>query len=390
MNKKKNISFVVSNGLCISCGMCYSVCPVNAIYFKDSVEKEPIVKNNCIKCKKCLLTCPGIYPLKSIEPNFNKLLGKIKNCYIGFSVDKKIRKSSSSGGIITSLNIEFLKNGFDGIICIRQSKNNIMRNEVILAKTKKDILSAQGSRYAPAFVCKGLKDLNLKKNKKYVFIGRPCDIQALKKSPYYEKSNFFTIAFFCARTPKMAATKHVFTKYKIDINQIYKFQYRGNGWPGFFSIYSNNDSIIFKKNYLEIWNNYLCKLKFLNKRCYFCSDCTGELADLSVGDAWIDSLRNGNDGYSIVISRTTSADKILKKCIEKQIIEVETITQEKVIKSQKSLLLKKKNKFLKKLIGLLFFEKMPLERISFDLNLFDIKELFGIIKIIIYYKFKCK
>ena len=45
---------------CSGCGLCESVCPVNAIAVKENNSfLRPEVNDNCINCGKCLASCPG-------------------------------------------------------------------------------------------------------------------------------------------------------------------------------------------------------------------------------------------------------------------------------------------------------------------------------------------
>lgn len=53
----------VDESVCIGCGACVNVCPVNIIKMKDvkgemksSVAKED--QSKCIKCMTCVNTCP--------------------------------------------------------------------------------------------------------------------------------------------------------------------------------------------------------------------------------------------------------------------------------------------------------------------------------------------
>ena len=51
------VDFVVDTSTCIKCGICFSVCPADAIKWK---KKEPaeIDQKKCIKCKSCITECP--------------------------------------------------------------------------------------------------------------------------------------------------------------------------------------------------------------------------------------------------------------------------------------------------------------------------------------------
>ena len=386
--KKNNISFVVKNNLCAKCGICYSICPENAIEIIGEIDKVPTVNERCNSCKLCINACPGLKPIVNLEED--SPLGNYKSCYIGYSSDENIRYTSSSGGIITSLNISLLNEFyFDGIICIRQSKKNIYDNEVILASTKEDIITAQGSRYAPAYVCRSLKDLPIKKGGKYAFVGKPCDIQALIKYQRYNKNfNFFKIAIFCAHTPSMTATREIFVCNNIIDKKINKFDYRGHGWPGYFTAYSNTNEVVLQKEYPHVWGKILCKRKYINKRCFLCHDCTGENADISVGDAWLDEYIGNSIGHSIVITRSEESENIIQHNIRNKYLVLEKAEESKVLKSQRNLLSKKNNVYIKNVICRFIMEEVTEEQVIYKKSTNYIKNIPGLLKFLLLNKFK--
>jgi coenzyme F420 hydrogenase subunit beta len=378
--KIKNISTVVSTRLCAKCGICYSICPVNAIAITGNIDKEPVINESCNNCGLCVKVCPGLNPITNRTDN--NLLGYSKSCYVGYSTDENIRYTSSSGGLITSLCMTLLNDyKMDGVICIKQNDSDVLDNEVILAKNIRDVLSARGSRYAPAYVCRGIKDLKLKDGGSYAFVGKPCDIQALNKyQNIVKKYKFFKIALFCAHTPLMSGTKEIIDGSDVNFREISRLQYRGEGWPGYFMLFSHENKILFREEYLKVWNTVLCKSKNRNKRCMLCHDCTGEFADISLGDAWLEEYVGKSPGHSIAIARSKDAESLLEHTNRKGDIHIEKIGAEKVITSQKSLLLKKRNTFFKRLINQLIFEKVPEEIVPFDKSMNDFKELPGLIK----------
>jgi NADH-quinone oxidoreductase subunit F len=51
------VDFVVDISTCIKCGICFSVCPADAIKWKKK-ELAEIDQKKCIKCKSCITECP--------------------------------------------------------------------------------------------------------------------------------------------------------------------------------------------------------------------------------------------------------------------------------------------------------------------------------------------
>jgi len=386
--KINNITIVVLRNLCTKCGICYSACPLSAISITGYIDKKPVVNNLCNNCGLCLKVCPGIAPVSS--PDDHSLLGFTRSCHLGYSTDEMIRRTSSSGGLMTSLCTTMLTDyNIDGVICTRQKPSDIFDNEIILARNEDDLLSARGSRYAPVYVCRGIKDLGLKEGGTYVFVGKPCDIQALMKyQRVVKKYNFFKIAIFCAHTPLMSATKEIIDQSGINLKDISRLQYRGDGWPGYFTLHSLDNQILFRRDYMTVWSTILCKRKNRNRRCLLCHDCTGEMADISLGDAWLKELIGNSPGHSIAIARSEEAEKLLEVAKRKKRIQVEKIDPEKVISSQKSLLEKKKNVYFRRMINKLLLEEVPEETVPYKRSMNNLKDLPGIIKLFTLMKFR--
>src|SRR5699024_5729330 len=61
----------------------------------------------------------------------------------------------------------------------------------------------------------------------------------------------------------------------------------------------------------DMWGTGLFKAN----ACDFCNDVTTELADISLGDAWLDEYKMDGLGNSIIITRSTIANEIIKKGI---------------------------------------------------------------------------
>lgn len=56
MITEKGLNTFRINDLCISCGSCVDVCPVNAI--SEGKERYVIDEEKCLICSRCLEECP--------------------------------------------------------------------------------------------------------------------------------------------------------------------------------------------------------------------------------------------------------------------------------------------------------------------------------------------
>src|SRR5690606_7028653 len=82
----------------------------------------------------------------------------------------------------------------------------------------------------------------------------------------------------------------------------------------------------------DMWGTGL----FKSHACDFCTDVTTELADISLGDAWLPEYRSDGLGTSVIITRSLLADEIINEGIISKELTVQKISKEKIIQSQKS------------------------------------------------------
>ena len=81
----------------------------------------------------------------------------------------------------------------------------------------------------------------------------------------------------------------------------------------------------------KFYYNYLIPF-FISKNCLITPDFTGELSDISIGDAWSPKLENKGHGYSAVITRSRIFDQILLKLKTNDTLNVKKINFKDAIK----------------------------------------------------------
>ena len=73
---------------------------------------------------------------------------------------------------------------------------------------------------------------------------------------------------------------------------------------------------------------------FKPKACDFCDDVVGELADISIGDAWLEKYRHNPKGTSLIIVQNSTLLRILEESKSSDILHLDQITTEQAILSQ--------------------------------------------------------
>lgn len=357
------ISKVVEDLLCTGCGTCESICPKDAIKLvKDNdngIYLPHIEMSKCNKCKMCLKVCPGYemnYNYFNIDlygkiPT-NILVGNYNHCYTGYSENYNIRYNSSSGGLLTQLLIFALEsNVIDGVLVTRMKRDKPLEPEPFIAKTKEEIIEASTSKYCPVPANIMIKEI-LKNNTKCAVVGLPCHINGIRKAESINKKlkDLIVLHFglFCGYGINFAGTEILLKWLNLNMEDICKISYRGNGWPGAMVIEynKNNDNNIRIKSVPSpsYYGRFFLDFGFSPKRCLLCTDLTCELSDVSFGDAWLSEYSNDKIGRSIVIARNEKGNTILQNAESNNKISLREVSVQKVLNSQKNpLYFKKKN-----------------------------------------------
>ena len=322
------LSDIVENKLCLGCGLCQSIAGKDKIKVtmtkKGSLEPRQINPINKKTFNKILSTCPGILirgsktNLKNKNFKEDLIWGKYLDLFYSYSKNPFIRYISSTGGVLNAIAIYLLKSKqVDCIIHTAASKNRPMRNIFKISYTKKEIIDGTSSRYGPSPTLEKINDI-LNKNINFAYIGKPCDISAIKNlekiDSRVKKNCKFLLSIVCGGIPSLTKSKEALKKNKIKEKDLSLFRYRGHGNPGDLTIETKNNKR-FLEGYNEFWedeNNW----KVL-ERCKICPDAIGESADIVALDVWPNAIPSGNDkGFNGIIVRTLKGKKLVNKLIK--------------------------------------------------------------------------
>jgi coenzyme F420 hydrogenase subunit beta len=327
MKRIKRIDDVAAWRLCMGCGACSYACPNDAVTLVDidDVGIRPRVDSNkCQNCRDCLNGCPGLglsheaFDEESIV-ELRQGWGQVLEVWEGYAADEEIRFKGSSGGIATALALFCLENKkASGVLHIAANHEKSLVNEAVFSTNREDLLKTTGSRYAPAAVCERFDSIESSQSP-VVFIGKPCDVAALRKTQTVNAQlavkTAVAIGIFCAGTPTTAGTHKVLQAFGVEPDEVEKFCYRGNGWPGMTSAKIKGEGEdVREMTYAQSWGDILSK--HVQLRCRLCPDSTGEFADISCGDPWYCDIESDDPGRSLVLVRTKHGRKLVREAME--------------------------------------------------------------------------
>ncbi len=263
--------------------------------------------------------CPGLTQ-NSGRWSGHPVWGGVRDCLIAYASDPVVRFRGSSGGAVSAIAIHAIESGLvDAVLHVGHQPGDPLKNELFISNSAGDVSLRASSRYAPAVTFPPWFWALKETGKRYLYIGKPCDIGAIRNlqrlDDRWSKTIPLTVAIFCAGMPSMKATSTLIEKLGLGSVPA-SVRYRGEGWPGRFrAIGAGGEEV--SADYSESWGSTLNQ--FLHPRCHICPDGIGIQADVAAGDPW-DSSSGYPDfaerpGLTLLLPRTGSGEDLVKSAL---------------------------------------------------------------------------
>jgi len=347
---------VVNNDLCIGCGICIYKCPNRALEMKwnEYGFLVPELIDSCNCDESCITVCPfNPYPEEEAETEnelaeiylkdatlFHPQVGKYSGIYAGYS--NEYRLTSSSGGIATFVLTELLERGIvNHIFSVKESSIPGIHYEYALSNNKQELIDASRTRYYPVTLATVFSKINELEGK-VAIIGVACFIKAVRllqsnESNLNDKVQFL-VGIICGGVKSRFFTEYLAEKADVPKHLCYKPEFRIKDLNstasdysfGCFSSKDNQKKTIKMRAVGDMWGTGLFKAN----ACDFCDDVTTELADISLGDAWLEPYNKDGYGTNVVVTRSTLAENIIREGIRSTKIHLEELTLNRFLYSQ--------------------------------------------------------
>ena len=332
---------VLNDNLCISCGICKGVCPIDAIqYERNNGIYEPLIdESKCINCGKCYKICPGRgynYEEHYGEEVIDYYRGKYSATFNVMSKDLEILAQATSGGVVTTLvnkllldkeyELAFLVDTYD---YSEQVKTNAFYAGDQLKNTQK-------SRYIPVSQTSAIEYILKYKESKVILVGVSCFVHGVLnviKENKLNRDNYFIIGLFCDKNYNYNIYDYFVNQYSNSKKKVKDIFFRSKdsmamGWPGNMRFVYDDGSVLDVENKVRIG----AKDYFQMEGCMYCIDKTNQLADISVGDNYTGENEDVK-GVSSIIVRSDIGSNAWNKY--KSNFDVWSVDADKLFKSQR-------------------------------------------------------
>jgi len=336
-----NISFVSEELMCSNCGACNSICPVNAIDFKQSTIGRlyaSVSQDTCVDCGLCVKVCPSIDYNNVLRERDNQLVGEIKEAFVGKSANEAIFKNAQNGGTCTATLLYLFEKGLIdcALVCKMQSGKTPEATPVIVTNPLQ-LKDCQKSCYTPVDMLSALKIC--KKYNSVAIVGLPCHIQGVELLMRQNKfSNIrYRLGLICDRT-LCAGILDVFMSFLPgkEANIIWrKKDFTDNG--RYYSYVSAPVVIETSEGERKILpKDYRISLKdmFTAPRCRVCVDKLNYYADIVFGDPWGIPDTDDQHGESLLFARTDKGLELIQNMLHDEKVILRNVDIKSIIDGQ--------------------------------------------------------
>lgn len=312
---------------CCGCNACAQRCPKHCITLQEDHEGflyPQVDINLCIECGLCEKVCPVINQSIKKEP---------LQVFAAINPDEKVRMESSSGGIFTLLAEKVIQE--NGVVFgARFDENWEVKHDY--TETIEGLAAFRGSKYVQSRVEDNYLKAErfLKKGRKVLFSGTPCQIAGLKKFLRKEYDNLLTVDFICHGVPSPKVWRMYLDEIcKNYINQeerkpcikAINFRNKSSGWKKF-SFFLKPDPTFIQdhKEFIEPFSNNLFMKAFLlniilRPSCYRCPSKKGKAnSDITIADYWniqqVLPKIDDDKGISLVLTNNSKGKDLFFSC----------------------------------------------------------------------------
>jgi len=320
---------IVTNGLCIGCGLCSGIAGPDAIRMVLTPEgrERPLAAAPLSQAvlETINAVCPGTMVVGAdpeqlaADAETDLIWGPAapSTMTIAHASDPETRHRGAAGGVLTALGQYLLHSGeVDIVLHVKTAPGAPIRSVATVSETPEDVLGAAASRYGPAAVLEDFVDVAAR-GCTFAVIAKPCDIGAVRRMASIDENvrelMRYCLTLACGGASDLIKSVDVLSALGLAEGDVSLFRYRGHGNPGPTRI-ETKDGRNFELTYEDMWGREVGWR--IQPRCKVCPDAVGEAADIVSADCWPGGSPEGEDaGFNAVFARTEAGKGLFERAV---------------------------------------------------------------------------
>lgn len=352
---------IVDAGLCIGCGACVALAPAEdaGMRWNSYGQLEPSGSERWQRTPTAELAriCP-FSPHATDEdalaathfpdaPQQEGHIGRFRAAYVGHAAEGELRASGSSGGMVSWMAVELLRQGqVDAVVHVAPSDpaepgRPLFRYRV--SRSEAEVRSGSRSRYYP-IALSGVVAAVRATPGRYAVVGIPCFIKAIRllceEDAVLRERIAFTLGLFCGHMKSARMVESFAWQMGVDAGAVAAIDFRLKDARRPANWYRAELTLEDGRRAAEDWWQFADgdwgAGFFQSSACNYCDDVVAETADIAFGDAWAEPYAADGRGTNVVIVRSARLDAIVRAGIEAGRLELTEVGSDFVVRTQEA------------------------------------------------------
>lgn len=347
---------IIQSGLCIGCGSCVADQPDVQMRLDRYGHYQPAGDAAWLRQPSAAFTrtCP-FSPDALNEDQIAALrfpntahtdpqIGCFETAYVGYVAAEDFRVQGSSGGMVTWVATELLRQGLvDGVAHVvaadPQVTGHFFRYQ--LSRSEAEIRQGAKSRYYPIELSEVLHLIRATPGR-YAVVGVPCFIKALHllrlEDALIRERVAYTLGLFCGHMKSARLVESFAWQLGVKIEEVARVEYRLKDPSRPASWYTAHltlhDGRTLQKDWWHLVDGDWGAGFFQNSACNFCDDVVAETADIAFGDAWVEPYSSDGRGTNVVIVRSPAVQQLVDAAIADGRLHLEPVDSAFIVQTQ--------------------------------------------------------
>ncbi|MFD1754475.1 Coenzyme F420 hydrogenase/dehydrogenase, beta subunit C-terminal domain [Rufibacter sediminis] len=341
---------IVTSGLCIGCGSCVAQAnrPDTRMDFDAYGQLKPQGNSQWLNSssESFTRTCPFSPGSRNEDflgaqlfpeaPILDNALGRFQSAYVGHVSEEDFRMQGSSGGMVTWVATELLRQGLiDGVahvIATQDPQEDGRYFRYRIARTEAEIREGAKSRYYPIELSEVLSLIRDVPGR-YAVVGIPCFIKAVqllrKEDPLFRERIQYTLGLFCGHMKSARFVESFAWQMDVPVDEVERVEYRQKdpsrpaNWYNAKLSLRNGDSV--NRDWWHLADGDWGAGFYMNSACNYCDDVVAETSDISFGDAWVEPYSSDGRGTNVVVVRSPLVDRLVSNAIQEGRLQLEQV-----------------------------------------------------------------